>query len=91
MDTNDVTRPAAEPGLTARIGGYLSGMGPSWVAGAIAAGPATIASLVTAGALFGYQLLWVVVLSAGAGALTQYLAMRPRGRSPSISRCVSAS
>jgi manganese transport protein len=75
-DTNDVTRTAADPGLTARVGDYLSGMGPSWVAGAIAAGPATIASLVTAGALFGYQLLWVVVLSAGAGALAQYLAMR---------------
>ncbi|WP_248898046.1 NRAMP family divalent metal transporter [Haloplanus halobius] len=51
-------------------------MGPSWVAGAIAAGPATIASLVTGGALFGYSLLWVVVLSAGAGALVQYLSMR---------------
>ncbi|PSQ32557.1 Mn2+/Fe2 transporter [Halobacteriales archaeon SW_10_68_16] len=55
---------------------YLGEMGPTWVAGAIAAGPATIASLVTAGALFGYDLLWVVVLSAGAGALAQYLAMR---------------
>ncbi|MFB6136416.1 MAG: divalent metal cation transporter [Halobacteriaceae archaeon] len=51
-------------------------MGPSWVAGAIAAGPATMASLVTAGASFDYALLWVVVLSAVAGALAQYLAMR---------------
>jgi manganese transport protein len=51
-------------------------MGPSWVAGAIAAGPATMASLITAGASFDYQLLWVVVLSAFAGALAQYLAMR---------------
>jgi manganese transport protein len=56
--------------------GYLSEMGPSWVAGAIAAGPATIASLVTGGGSFGYDLLWVVVLSAGAGTLVQYLAMR---------------
>lgn len=55
---------------------YLDGMGPSWVAGAIAAGPATMASLITAGAIFDYQLLWVVVLSAFAGALAQYLAMR---------------
>jgi manganese transport protein len=54
----------------------LGEMGPSWVAGAIAAGPATIASLVTAGGRFGYQLLWVVLLSAGAGTLVQYLAMR---------------
>ncbi len=55
---------------------YIGQMGPTWIAGAIAAGPATIASLVTAGAVFGYDLLWVVVLSAGAGALAQYLAMR---------------
>jgi manganese transport protein len=58
------------------LGRYVSEMGPTWVAGAVAAGPATIASLVTAGATFGYDLLWVVVLSAGAGALAQYLAMR---------------
>ncbi|MFC6751902.1 divalent metal cation transporter [Halorubrum tibetense] len=55
---------------------YLGAMGPSWIAGAIAAGPATMASLITAGAIFDYQLLWVVVLSAFAGALAQYLAMR---------------
>ncbi|GAA5052428.1 divalent metal cation transporter [Haladaptatus pallidirubidus] len=55
---------------------YLSEMGPSWVAGSIAAGPATMASLIAAGARFDYALLWVVVLSAVAGALAQYLAMR---------------
>lgn len=55
---------------------YAKRMGPGWVAGAIAAGPATIASLVTAGALFDYSLLWVVVLSAVGGATAQYLAMR---------------
>ncbi|GGK82159.1 divalent metal cation transporter [Haloarcula sebkhae] len=58
------------------ISDYVEAMGPSWIAGAIAAGPATIASLVTAGGAFGYSLLWVVVLSAGAGTLAQYLAMR---------------
>nr|WP_092893952.1 divalent metal cation transporter [Halopelagius inordinatus] len=51
-------------------------MGPSWVAGAIAAGPATMASVLTAGAAFGYALLWIVVLSAVLGALAQYLSMR---------------
>ncbi|WP_218836493.1 NRAMP family divalent metal transporter [Halorarum salinum] len=51
-------------------------MGPSWIAGAIAAGPATMASLVTAGATFGYALLWIVLLSAVLGASAQYLAMR---------------
>ena len=55
---------------------YLSEMGPSWVAGAVAAGPATMASVVTAGATFGYAMLWVVVLSAVLGATAQYLAMR---------------
>ncbi|WP_254533573.1 NRAMP family divalent metal transporter [Natrinema gelatinilyticum] len=58
------------------VGEYLREMGPSWVAGAIAAGPATMASLITAGATFGYDMLWVVVLSAVLGGLTQYLAMR---------------
>ncbi|MFB6101841.1 MAG: NRAMP family divalent metal transporter [Haloplanus sp.] len=72
-DTDTV---GASAGLGARLEDYVSEMGPSWVAGAIAAGPATIASLVTAGGAFGYSLLWVVVLSAGAGALAQYLAMR---------------
>jgi manganese transport protein len=69
--STDVTAGSAE---TARE--YFSEMGPSWVAGAIAAGPATMASLISAGALFDYALLWVVVLSAFAGALAQYLAMR---------------
>ena len=55
---------------------YFSEMGPAWVAGAIAAGPATMGSLLAAGAGYGYTLLWVVLLSAGAGALSQYLAMR---------------
>ncbi|MGQ4555582.1 divalent metal cation transporter [Halobellus sp. GM3] len=58
------------------IGAYAGSMGPSWVAGAIAAGPATMATLITAGAGYGYDLLWVVILSAVAGALAQYLAMR---------------
>lgn len=59
-----------------RVDEYLREMGPTWVAGAIAAGPATMASLLTAGASFGYTLLWVVVLSAILGAFAQYLAMR---------------
>jgi manganese transport protein len=58
------------------IRSYFDGMGPAWVAGAIAAGPATMASVITAGATFGYALLWVVVASAVLGAVAQYLAMR---------------
>ena len=49
----------------------LSALGPTWLAGAIAAGPATMASLVVAGASFGYALLWVVIVSALFGALAQ--------------------
>lgn len=55
---------------------YLRHLGPTWIAGAIAAGPATMATVVTAGASFGYDLLWVVILAAIFGALAQYLAMR---------------
>jgi len=58
------------------LGDKLSNMGPTWLAGAIAVGPATIGALVTAGAGFGYTLLWVVVLSAVMGTTAQYLAMR---------------
>ncbi|MFO7834056.1 MAG: divalent metal cation transporter [Halohasta sp.] len=58
------------------ITGKLSALGPTWLAGAIAAGPATMASLVVAGASFGYTLLWVVIVSALFGALAQYLSTK---------------
>jgi manganese transport protein len=61
---------------TGDLRSYLDEVGPAWVAGAIAAGPATMASVITAGASFGYALLWVVVASAVFGAVAQYLAMR---------------
>lgn len=53
----------------------VDSVGPTWLAGAIAAGPATIASLIT-GSGFGYTLLWVVIASAILGATAQYLATR---------------
>jgi manganese transport protein len=68
-----VDEPAASEG---GIVSMLSEMGPAWLAGAIAAGPASMASLLTAGSSFGYALLWVVVLSAVLGTVSQYLAMR---------------
>ncbi|ELY51487.1 NRAMP family divalent metal transporter [Natronorubrum bangense] len=58
------------------FGRVFSRLGPTWLAGAIAAGPATMVSLLVAGASFGYALLWVVVLSAILGTVGQYLAMR---------------
>ncbi|ERH07867.1 MAG: Mn2+ and Fe2+ transporter of the NRAMP family, partial [Halonotius sp. J07HN4] len=54
----------------------ISQLGPTWLAGAIAAGPASMASLLSGGASFGYTLLWVVVISAIFGALAQYLATK---------------
>jgi len=56
--------------------GKVSQLGPTWIAGAIAAGPASLAAVLGAGATFGYTLLWVVVLSALLGATAQYLSMR---------------
>ncbi|WP_218927087.1 divalent metal cation transporter [Halosimplex pelagicum] len=67
---------SGEPTSAGRVKSFVSNMGPSWVAGAIAAGPATMGSLITAGGGFGYELFWIVVLSAVAGAFAQYLAMR---------------
>ena len=58
------------------LGEKLSALGPTWVAGAIAAGPASMASLLSGGASFGYTLLWVVLISAVFGALAQYLATK---------------
>ena len=54
----------------------ISQLGPTWLAGAIAAGPASMASLLSGGASFGYTLLWVVIISAVFGALAQYLATK---------------
>lgn len=59
-----------------RLNERLSKMGPAWLAGAIAAGPATISALVAAGVGYGYDLLWVVVLSAPAGFIALLLAAR---------------
>ncbi len=57
------------------ISDYVEAMGPSWIAGAIAAGPATIASLVTAGGAFGDRSVGRRPLRRGGGAGAD-LAMR---------------
>ncbi len=51
-------------------------MGPAWIISAVACGPATLASVSTAGARYSYHLLWVVVLSALFGTTAQYLAAK---------------
>lgn len=58
------------------LGSYVRRLGPTWIIGAIAAGPATMVTVVTAGASFGYALLWVVIIAAIFGAIAQYLSMR---------------
>ena len=58
------------------LGEKISALGPTWLAGAIAAGPASMASLLSGGASFGYALLWVVIVSAIFGAVAQYLATK---------------
>ena len=70
-----MTASQTSPGVRG-IGQSFRQLGPTWIAGAIAAGPATMATLLTAGAVYGYSLLWVVVLSAALGAVGQYLAAR---------------
>ena len=55
---------------------YLKKMGPAWIISAVACGPATLASVSTAGARYSYHLLWVVVLSALFGTTAQYLAAK---------------
>lgn len=52
---------------------YIRRMGPAWIISAVACGPATLASVSTAGARYSYDLLWVVVLSAIFGTTAQYL------------------
>ena len=52
---------------------YIKRMGPAWIISAVACGPATLASVSTAGARYSYDLLWVVVLSALFGTTAQYL------------------
>lgn len=55
---------------------YAGELGPGWLAAAIAAGPGTMASVMSAGAAFGFQYLWVVMLSAVCATVAQLLAVR---------------
>jgi len=55
---------------------YFKEMGPAWIIAADASGPATLASLCIAGSLYGYRMLWVVILSVLFGATVQYMAAR---------------
>ena len=55
---------------------FFSQMGPAWIISAVACGPATMASVSIAGAHYGFQLLWVVVLSALLAFVIQFMAAK---------------
>jgi len=55
---------------------FFKKMGPAWIISAVACGPATLASVSKAGAVYSYTLLWVVLLSAVFGTTAQYLAAK---------------
>jgi manganese transport protein len=55
---------------------FFKQMGPAWIVSAVACGPATMASVSVAGSLFGYELLWVVMLSALLAFVAQYMAAK---------------
>ena len=58
------------------IPGFADRFGPAWVISAVAAGPATMASVAIAGGTFGYSFLWVVVLSALLAFINQYMSAK---------------
>ena len=55
---------------------FFRQMGPAWIVSAVACGPATMASVSIAGAHYGFQLLWVVVLSALLAFVVQFMAAK---------------
>lgn len=70
----ETTVPADEPRLS--FVQKLLSLGPIWVAGAIAIGPATMASVLSAGANLGFSALWIILASAGFGTFSVFLAAR---------------
>jgi manganese transport protein len=65
---------AAPPRRVARRWVWL--LGPAMVAGVAYLDPGNVASNMTAGAVFGYLLVWVVVLGNGMAWLIQYLSAK---------------
>ena len=56
-------------GTKARLSGYLRLLGPGYLQSAMTLGSGTAASALFAGAVFGYQLLWVAPLAMGMGVV----------------------
>ena len=54
----------------------ISTFGPAWVISAVAAGPGTTLSVAKAGGTYGYDFLWVVLLSVVLAFVCQYMAAK---------------
>ncbi|MDX9963393.1 Nramp family divalent metal transporter [Desulfobacter postgatei] len=54
----------------------ISALGPAWIISAVAAGPGTTLSVAKAGGTYGYDFLWVVVLSVVLAFVCQYMAAK---------------
>ena len=61
---------------TAASASFSSRFGPAWIISAVAAGPATMASVAIAGGTYGYAFLWVVILSALLACTNQYMSAK---------------
>ena len=61
-----LTALAARP-VGARLSGYLRMLGPGYLQSAMTLGGGTVSSALFAGAIFGYQLLWVAPLAMALG------------------------
>ncbi len=70
------THVSASPYLPRTVIRSAARFGPAWIISAVACGPATMASVSMAGGLYGYQLLWVVGLSALFAFVAQYMAAK---------------
>src|SRR4051794_3277445 len=62
--------------MVARARGTIALFGPAFVAAIAYVDPGNVATNVTAGAVYGYLLVWVVVLANGMACLVQYLSAK---------------
>ena len=79
MAVTEVVRPKA-PGRL-RAGSAL--LGPAFVASIAYVDPGNVASNISAGARYGYLLVWVIVAANLMAVLVQYLSAKPTWTAPS--------
>ena len=64
------------PPKNKRFKRIISTLGPAWIISAVAAGPGTTLSVAKAGGTYGYDFLWVIVLSVVLAFVCQYMAAK---------------